>query len=92
MRLERITVLTRDEYQQAQEPYAFEWRDKRFTVACILDRWYEGYLDSTRMPLRYFKVKTTDGEVLILRYHELFRAWSVLVPDRISEEPPEMNA
>ena len=84
MQFERITVLTRDEYRDAQEPYGFEWRDRRFEIASILDRWYEGHLDAKRMPLRYFKVRTSDGGQYILRYHELFRAWSILVPDRLT--------
>jgi hypothetical protein len=85
MQFERITVFTRDEYREAQEPYGFEWRDRRFEIASILDRWYEGHLDAKRMPLRYFKVKTSDGGQYILRYHERFRAWSILAPDRLAE-------
>jgi hypothetical protein len=92
MRYERITVRTRDEYREAQEPYGFEWHNERFDIACILDRWYEGRLDSKRMPLRYFKVKTTDGGQYVLRYHELFRAWSVLAPDRPIEDVLETDA
>lgn len=89
MQFERITVLTRDEYREAQEPYAFEWRDQRFEVAGIVDRWYEGRLDSKRMPLRYFKVRTGDGGIHLLRYHELFRAWSILVREQPAEAEQE---
>jgi len=85
MQFERIAVLTRDQYREAEEPYGFEWRDQRFEIASILDRWYEGHLEAKRMPLRYFKVKTRDGGQYILRYHELFRSWSILVPTRLSE-------
>jgi hypothetical protein len=84
MQLEHITVFTRDEYRDAQEPYGFEWRDRRFEIASILDRWYEGHVDAKRMPLRYFKVRTSDGGQYLLRYHELFRAWSILVPGRLA--------
>jgi hypothetical protein len=84
MQFERITVLTRDEYRDAQEPYGFTWRDSRFEIASILDRWYEGHVDAKRMPLRYFKVRTNDSGQYILRYHELFRTWSILVPDRLT--------
>lgn len=80
MQLERITVNTRDHYQGAQEPAAFCWRDNSHQIEQILDRWYEGYLDSTRMPLRYYRVKTTEGSIFTLRYHELFAAWSILIP------------
>ena len=79
MDLERITVDTRDAYQEAQDPVAFDWRGQHYTVAQILDRWYEGYRDSTRMPLRYFKVRTEGGEEFLLRYHPFFRAWGLVL-------------
>ncbi|MDY0039387.1 MAG: hypothetical protein RBS57_03685 [Desulforhabdus sp.] len=85
MRLERISVETRDHYQGAQEPVAFHWRGDRYEVEAIIDRWYEGYTDSTRMPLRYFKVKTKDGRMFTLRYHEFFTAWSILIPAEDAE-------
>ena len=80
MELERIEVQTRDEYREAQEPTHFQWRGRNFGVARILDRWYEGFADPTRLPLRYFKVETSDGEMFLLRYHEFFKAWSIVVP------------
>ena len=85
MRLERITVKTRDHYRGAQEPIAFQWGNNRYAVEEIVDRWYEGFMDSTRMPLRYFRVKTTDGRLFTLRYHEFFTAWSLLVPTQETE-------
>ena len=91
MRFESITVFTRDAYRDAQEPYGFQWRGKRFEIARILDRWYEGKVDATRMPLRYFKVETSEGARYILRFHEFFRAWGLLVPDRPVEDSPEGN-
>ncbi len=80
MEFEKIKVYTRDEYKGAQEPVAFVWRGRRFEVVEILDRWYEGRMDSTRLPLSYFKVKTGEGERYILRYHEFFRAWGIRIP------------
>jgi hypothetical protein len=82
MKFEHVEVATRDEYKGAQEPVSFEWRERHYDVAQIVDRWYEGHIDSTRMPLVYFRVRTTESEQFILRYHELFRAWGLLVPDR----------
>lgn len=81
MLLEHIEVRSRDEYQGGQQPVAFQWRGKWHTVVGILDRWYEGRVDSTRLPMRYFRVQTTDGQRFILRYHEFFTAWSLVVPD-----------
>jgi hypothetical protein len=80
MTFEPIDVTTRDEYRAAQEPLGFTWRGRRFEIVEIIDRWYEGHLDSTRLPLLYFRVKIPDGTVRIIRYHELFRAWAIVVP------------
>jgi hypothetical protein len=81
MRLEQIEVWSRDEYQGGQRPTAFLWRGRWYAVIEILDRWYEGRIDSSRLPMRYFRVQTTEGRRFILRYHEIFTAWSLVVPD-----------
>ncbi|MGV8073327.1 MAG: DUF6504 family protein [Syntrophobacteraceae bacterium] len=85
MKFERIEVKSRDEYQGGQDPTAFEWRGRQYEISRLVDRWYEGRLDSTRMPLRYFKVLTSDGQQFILRYHEFFCAWSILILQDDSE-------
>jgi len=84
MRLEPIEVRSRDEYRGSQEPVRFLWRGDWYTVARILDRWFEGRMDSTRLPMRYFRVETSEGKLFILRHHEVFTAWSLVVPE--SEE------
>jgi hypothetical protein len=80
MRFERIEVETRDGYRTQQEPVAFVWREARYVVTEVVDRWYEGYVGARRVPMRYFRVRTERGGVFVIRYHELFAAWSVLVP------------
>lgn len=77
MEFERIEVESRDQYKGAQEPVSFAWRGKEYLVEQTIDRWYEGKVDSTRMPMLYFRVRTRSGEIFILRYHEFFRAWSI---------------
>lgn len=79
MEFEHIEASTRDEYKGSQEPVSFVWRGTEYIVEEVLDRWYEGYMDSTRMPLLYFRVRTRSGEVFMLRYHEFFRAWSIRI-------------
>ncbi|MGC9964040.1 MAG: DUF6504 family protein [Syntrophobacteraceae bacterium] len=79
MEFESIDVLTRDEYREAQQPVSFVWRGKKHQVERIVDRWYEGQVDSTRMPMLYFRVQTRSGEIFLIRYHEFFRAWSIRV-------------
>ena len=79
MKFESIEVSTRDEYKGAQEPISFVWRGEEHQLEQVIDRWYEGAIDSTRMPLLYFRVKTRSGEIFLIRYHEFFRAWSIVV-------------
>lgn len=79
MKFENIEVSTRDEYKGAQEPLSFVWRGEQHHIAQIVDRWYEGGVDSTRMVLLYFRVKTVTGEIFLIRYHEFFRAWSIVL-------------
>ena len=79
MEFENIEVLTRDEYREAQRPVSFVWRGKEHEVETILDKWYEGRVDSTRMPMLYFRVQTRSGDIFLIRYHEFFRAWSIRV-------------
>lgn len=81
MRFERIEVQTRDGYRTAQEPRGLTWRGRRFEIAEVVDRWYEGYVGPRRVPMRYFKVRTGEGQVLVVRYHEVFDAWSILVSE-----------
>lgn len=79
MEFEIIEAKTRDEYRGAQEPISFLWRGEEYHIEQVLDRWYEGRMDSTRMPMVYFRVKTVSGEIFILRHHEFFRTWSLRV-------------
>lgn len=79
MEFESIEVSTRDEYKGAQEPVSFIWRGKEHHVEQVVDRWYEGGIDPTRVPMLYFRVKTRSEDTFLIRYHELFRAWSIRV-------------
>ncbi len=80
MRLERIEVTTRNHYSGAQEPMELKWRGRRYRVVAVEDRWYEGFMASHRVPMRYYRVLVDTGERFLVRYHELFEAWSLVVP------------
>jgi hypothetical protein len=88
MRLERITVSCREEFQAQQEPVAFCWRGQDYQIRSICDRWYQGSLAPQRVPLRYYRVETSAGEYFIIRYNEFFGVWSLLVP-RIATSSPD---
>jgi hypothetical protein len=66
-------------YKSNERPIAFTSQGCRQEVSDILDRWYEGSIDTSRPLIDYFKVRASDGQVFLLRYLSLFDAWSVRV-------------
>jgi hypothetical protein len=46
-------------------------------VAMIVDRWYEGGVEPGSPEVNYFKVRTVEGEVFLLRYLSLFDVWTI---------------
>ena len=76
---ETIQVECYSGYKSNERPIAFTSQGCRQEVSEILDRWYEGGFDASRPRIDYFKVRTSDGQVFLLRYLSLFDAWSVRV-------------
>ncbi|MEN6373371.1 MAG: DUF6504 family protein [Smithella sp.] len=76
---EPIRVECYSGYKVNERPTAFTYQGRRWEIAEILDRWYEGSTDAGRPAIDYFKVRTADGQVFLLRYLSLFDAWSVRV-------------
>jgi hypothetical protein len=73
---ERIDVECYSGHRANERPVAFTLRDRRFEVEQIVDRWYEGGTEPARPELHYFKIRTTEGQLFLLRYNVLFDAWS----------------
>jgi len=76
---EPIQVECYSGYKANERPIVFTSQGCRQEVSEILDRWYEGSIDTSRPQIDYFKVRTSDGQVFLLRYLSLFDAWSVRV-------------
>lgn len=66
-------------HKASERPVAFTWQGGRREVAEILDRWYEGGIEPDRPVVDYFKVKTYDGGVFILRYAAHSDIWSIRI-------------
>jgi hypothetical protein len=77
---EQIEVECYSGYRANERPVAFVFQERRWRVEKILDRWYEGGMQAGQPALDYFKVRTTEGRVFILRYNSLFDAWAIRVP------------
>jgi hypothetical protein len=69
-------------YRVNERPVAFIFEDRRWQVTEIIDRWHEGGLDSSEPALHYFKVRTIEGRIFLLRYDSLFDAWAIRVPPK----------
>ncbi len=79
MDFEQITVECYSGYKVNERPVTFIYRDRRWRITEIIDRWYEGGTEPGRPALDYFKVRTEEGEIFLLRYNSLFDAWSVSI-------------
>lgn len=63
-------------------PMAFTARRRRWEVAEIIDRWYEGGFQAGRTVVDYFKVRTVEGNVYFLRHASLFDASSIWIEEK----------
>ena len=81
MILERVDVECYDGYTGHERPTAFTFEGRRWEVAQIIDRWYEGSREGGGPSLNYFKVRTREGRAFLLRYNALFDAWAMVVTD-----------
>jgi hypothetical protein len=77
MPYETISVECYSGYKADERPVAFTFRQRRYEVAEIIDRWYEGGTAPGRPAVNYFKVRTAENEVFLLRYLSLFDNWSI---------------
>jgi hypothetical protein len=66
----QLTVECYAGYRGEQEPHAFFLGDRRVSIAEIIDRWISP-------EHRYFKVKSDDGAIYILRHDEPSGAWEL---------------
>lgn len=66
-------------FKANERPVAFTYQGERRIIEEIVDRWYDGGLDSGRSVIDYFKVRTADGKVYLLRYQSELDAWSLSI-------------
>ena len=79
MNYEQIQVECYSGYKVNERPVAFTYQGRLWEIQEIIDRWYEGDLDTSRPVIDYFRVRTTDGKVFLLRYLSAFDVWPICV-------------
>jgi hypothetical protein len=60
----------------AEEPRALVVDGERKPIEEIVDRWLGSSANPTDSPQDYFRVRTSDGELYLLRYNRIFSAWA----------------
>jgi len=66
--LVEISVDCHSGYTSDEYPVCFHWDSIRFEITEILDRWYQGNLNPDVPPANYFKVRTNDNKVYIIKH------------------------
>jgi hypothetical protein len=82
MTFEQIHVECHGGYKAHERPDAFTFQGRRWEVSEIIDRWYEGSREAGGPALDWFKVRTREGNVFLIRYNALFDAWALVVPGK----------
>jgi hypothetical protein len=77
MPYEQIIVECYSGHKANERPATFTFQGQRGDIEEIIDRWYEGGLEAGRPEVNYFKVRTTEGSVFLLRYDPGSDAWSI---------------
>ncbi len=79
MQFERIEVECYAGYKGNERPLCFRFQGKEYRIAEIIDRWYEGSIDSALPHIDYFKVRAEDGNQYIICYNKMFDGWSLVI-------------
>ena len=77
MRWDQISVECYSGQKANDRPVVFTLHKQRWKVAEIIDRWYEGGVEAGQPEVNYFKVRTTEGNIFLLRYILLLDSWSI---------------
>jgi len=66
----QVHIICHSGYKADEYPKTFYWDSIRFEIEEILDRWYQGDQHPEIPQADYYKVRTSDQKIYILR-HEL---------------------
>ncbi len=77
--LEKISVESYSGYKLHEIPRAFTFGGKRYIVEEVIDRWYEGGLESDAPIINYFRVLADDGKEYLIRYDTYHDEWTMVI-------------
>lgn len=76
MKYEQIQVECYSGYKANERPTAFIYQGCHLEISEIVDRRYEGGVKPDDPVINYFKIKTDDGSIFLLRYVASSDSWS----------------
>jgi hypothetical protein len=76
---EQIQVECYSGHKVNERPTAFTYQGRQLEISEIVDRWYEGSVKPDDPVINYFKIKTNDGSIFILRYVASSDNWSIRI-------------
>jgi hypothetical protein len=62
-------------YKADEYPRCFYWNNIRYEIDDILDRWYQGAQNPEWPVSDYFRVKTVDGKIFLLKHEISADVW-----------------
>lgn len=76
-----IKVESHAGYKSGEYPKRFYWDDFCFEIEEIMDRWYQGELNPEFSPANYFKVRTSNQKIFILKNETESDRWFLWIRD-----------
>ena len=68
-------------YKANEYPKRFYWENICFEIEEITDRWYQGDLNPEFPPASYFKVRTSNQKIYILKHEIKTDRWFLWIRD-----------
>nr|WP_321356825.1 cytoplasmic protein [uncultured Draconibacterium sp.] len=74
-----IKVECKAGYKADEYPVRFYWDNMSFEIEEIVDRWYQGVQNPAFPAANYFKVRTLDKKIYILKHETKPDSWYLLI-------------
>ena len=74
-----VAVSCYEGYKSNESPRLFVLEGNEYKISKIVDRWYDGGVQSRENMAEYYKVQTIGGDHYVLRYDRQSDTWAVLV-------------
>lgn len=81
MKLVPIIVECHAGYKAGEYPICFYWMNIRFEIQEISDRWYQAQITPESPLSNYFKIRTSNKSIFILKHDLETDSWFLVTPE-----------